>query len=46
MTMAEVQEDQVATIKYKRNHVAEDEQEIARLEAERNPQPVEEQAEQ
>lgn len=46
MTMAEVQEDQVATIKYKRDHVAEDEQEIARLEAERNPQPVEEQAEQ
>ena len=46
MTMAEVQEDQVATIKYKRDHVAEDEQEIARLEAERNPQPVEEQGEQ
>ncbi len=36
MTMAEVQEDRVATIKYKRDHVAEDEQEIAELEAERN----------
>ena len=36
MTMAEVQEDRVATIKYKRDHVAEDEQDIAELEAERN----------
>ena len=36
MTMAEVQEDRVATIKYKRDHVSEDEQEIAELEAERN----------
>ena len=36
MTMAEVQEDRVATIKYKRDRVAEDEQEIAELEAERN----------
>jgi DNA repair exonuclease SbcCD ATPase subunit len=34
--MAEVQEDRVATIKYKRDHVAEDEQDIAELEAERN----------
>lgn len=45
MTMAEVQEDRVATIKYKRDHVAEDEQEIAELEAERN-QDVEAQREQ
>jgi len=36
MTMAEVQEDRVATIKYKRDHIAEDEQDIAELEAERN----------
>ena len=36
MTMAEVQEDRVATIKYKRDHVAEDEREISELEAERN----------
>jgi DNA repair exonuclease SbcCD ATPase subunit len=36
MTMAEVQEDRVATIKYKRDRVSEDEQEIAELEAERN----------
>ena len=36
MSMAEVQEDRVATIKYKRDHVAEDEQDIAELEAERN----------
>ena len=36
MTMAEVQEDRVATIKYKRDQVAEDEQDIAELEAERN----------
>ena len=36
MTMAEVQEDRVATIKYKRDHVAEDEKDIAELEAERN----------
>jgi len=36
MTMAEVQEDRVATIKYKRDRVAEDEKEIAELEAERN----------
>ena len=36
MTMAEVQEDRVATIKYKRDHVSEDEQDIAELEAERN----------
>jgi DNA repair exonuclease SbcCD ATPase subunit len=34
--MAEVQEDRVATIKYKRDRVSEDEQEIAELEAERN----------
>ena len=36
MSMAEVQEDRVATIKYKRDRVAEDEKEIAELEAERN----------
>jgi len=36
MTMAEVQEDRVATIKYKRDRISEDEQEIAELEAERN----------
>ena len=34
--MAEVQEDRVATIKYKWEHNAEDEQDIAELEAERN----------